>query len=99
MSNVKFNFKYKKSIFCLIFLFFIIFGIYLFNKNKNNQFSMFEAFNSNSKNNNIVLIGDSILNNSVYVFENESVPDLIQNKMHSEHLFYNFSNFYDWPRR
>ena len=91
MSNVKFNFKYKKSIFCLIFLFFIIFGIYLFNKNKNNQFSMFEAFNSNSKNNNIVLIGDSILNNSVYVFENESVPDLIQNKMHSEHLFYNFA--------
>ena len=35
--------------------------------------------NGNEKSNkNIVLIGDSILNNSVYVFENQSVPELIQ---------------------
>jgi len=95
MSNVKFNFKYKKSIYLLIFLFFtvfvLLFGLYLFIINKN-KFALFEAFNNkNNKNNNIILIGDSILNNSVYVFENESVPDLIKNKMQPEQLFYNFA--------
>jgi hypothetical protein len=39
---------------------------------------VFESFvNGNNKNKNIVLIGDSILNNSVYVFEKQSVPELI----------------------
>ena len=93
MSNVKFNFKYKKSInFFFFFFFFFLFTvlvIYLFNIN---NVSLFEAFNSkNNKNNNIILIGDSILNNEVYVFENESVPDLIKNKMQPEQLFYNFA--------
>jgi hypothetical protein len=99
MSNVKFNFKYKKSIYFFIFLLFVLLlVVYLFNIiniiNKNKQFSLFEAFNSNSKNhknNNIILIGDSILNNTVYVFANESVPDLIKNKMQPEQLFYNFA--------
>lgn len=94
MSNVKFNFKYKKSIYLLIFLFFVgLFGLYLFIINKN-KFALFEAFNNSknkNKNNNIILIGDSILNNSVYVFKNESVPDLIKNKMQPEQLFYNFA--------
>lgn len=41
-------------------------------------FKTFESFANNVKDNkNIVLIGDSILNNSVYVFEKQSVPELI----------------------
>ena len=97
MSNVKINFKFKNLhsigffVIIIITIFVILLGGYLFNINKNKQFSLFEAFNSNSKNNNIILIGDSILNNSVYVFENESVPDLIKNKMQPEQLFYNFA--------
>jgi lysophospholipase L1-like esterase len=86
------NFKFKKRlyfiIFFLLFLFFIItvIGVYLFNKNRGS-----EPFTSSNKNKNIVLIGDSILNNSVYVFKNESVPDLINNKMNSDQIFYNFA--------
>ena len=95
------NFKFNKSLYWIIFLFFLFlflflfpfffflkkFGVYLSNKNKGS-----EPFTSSSnKNNNIVLIGDSILNNSVYVFKNESVPDLINNKMKPDQLFYNFA--------
>jgi hypothetical protein len=88
------NFKFNKRLYFIIFFFFItsIIWVYLFNKNRG---SLFESFTSSIKNNNIVLIGDSILNNSVYVFENESVPDLIKNKMQSDsdskQLFYNFA--------
>jgi len=41
----------------------------------NFDLKVFESFSNNTKN--IVLIGDSILNNSVYVFEKQSVPELI----------------------
>jgi hypothetical protein len=46
------------------------------------QIKVFESFTNtnvkdNQSNNIIALIGDSILNNSVYVFEKQSVPELI----------------------
>ena len=41
-----------------------------------NFLKTFELF-TNDNSENIALIGDSILNNSVYVFENQSVPELI----------------------
>jgi hypothetical protein len=107
MSNSIFNYKLTNFYSISVILFFLIFitvsavlfRIYLLN----NNVSLFEAFNSKNKNKNIVLIGDSILNNSVYVFENESVADLIKNKMQSvsvsvslsesdsKQLFYNFA--------
>lgn len=92
MSNSNYKFKKTYWLFILVFSILTVFGVYLFNKN---MFSLFEAFNikpnNTNKNKNIVLIGDSILNNSAYVFENESVPALIKNKMQSNLLFYNFA--------
>lgn len=41
-------------------------------------------------NKNIVLIGDSILNNSAYVSAGQSVPDLLSKKMNG-HTIYNFA--------
>jgi hypothetical protein len=56
---------------------------------------VFENFsNENEKyNKNIVLIGDSILNNSVYVFENESVPELVQQLIQKDKTNMKFYNF------
>lgn len=89
----------------VLFLIFILILILIFTFLTSN-FIVFEPFlngikndtiNKNkNKNKNIVLIGDSILNNSVYVFEDESVPELIQiqikkNKDKDNIKFYNFA--------
>jgi hypothetical protein len=92
MSNFKFNKRLYFIIFFFFFFLFNIIGLYLLNKNRPSLFEAFTSSRSSSiKNNNIVLIGDSILNNSVYVFKNESVPDLINNKMKPNQIFYNFA--------
>ena len=43
-----------------------------------------------NKNKNIVLIGDSMLNNSAYVYQNESVPDLLSKELVGNTV-YNFA--------
>ena len=81
------NFK-KWIILILILILILVFTL---------KFIVFEPFankNANdnaNKNSNIVLIGDSILNNSVYVFEHESVPELVQQQLQKNMHFYNFA--------
>jgi lysophospholipase L1-like esterase len=63
----------------------------------NFDFKVFESFsNDTNDTKNIVLIGDSILNNSVYVFEKQSVPELItigliKDKTNKTKTLYNFA--------
>lgn len=80
------NFNFKFIIFVLFILFILV--VYSFNVKQ-----IKEAFDNTKKNreHNIVLIGDSILNNSVYVFENESVPELIKKQLDKKRELYNFA--------
>ena len=68
----------------IIFMLLILFGLVLLLKNETylNGYG-YDAFtNKNNKNGkNVVLIGDSMLNNSNYVFQGESVPDLLSKKL------------------
>ena len=65
----------------LLFSLLIIIIIVLFAQYYN--YNLFESFETEHKNNikNIILIGDSILNNSDYTFQNQSVPDLISKQL------------------
>jgi len=45
---------------------------------------------TNNKGRNVVLIGDSMLNNSNYVYQGESVPDLLSNQLVGN-IVYNFA--------
>jgi hypothetical protein len=62
-----------------------------------NNFNFYETFTNNNKSQNgqksqnIVLIGDSMLNNSNYVSQGESVPDLLSNKLIGTAAVYNFA--------
>jgi len=58
-----------------LILFIVLFIVFLLLQYLNFDLKVFESFSNDKKN--IVLIGDSILNNSVYVFEKQSVPELI----------------------
>jgi hypothetical protein len=49
----------------------------------------YDAFTNNNKS--IVLIGDSMLNNSNYVSQGESIPDLLSNKLVGSATVYNFA--------
>jgi hypothetical protein len=70
----------------IIILLFVVIIIVLFN------YSSKEALTNNNINN-IVLIGDSILNNSAYVLSGHSVPDLISKDLEKtpEKVLYNFA--------
>lgn len=81
----------------LIIISFIIF-IFILGFNFLKTFESFTNTNANdnadNQSKNIVLIGDSILNNSVYVFEKQSVPELIAFgliKDNSNRKCYNFA--------
>jgi hypothetical protein len=55
-----------------------------------NNFDTLDTFDNAIKNQNIVLIGDSMLNNSAYVYQNESVPDLLSKELVGNTV-YNFA--------
>ena len=78
----------------IIFMLLILFGLVLLLKNETylNGYG-YDAFtNKNNKNGkNVVLIGDSMLNNSNYVFQGESVPDLLSKKLEGSATVYNFA--------
>ena len=54
----------------------LLLALYLYKCNIEDPFT-----NNNSSSKNIVLIGDSILNNSAYVLANQSVPDLLSKEL------------------
>jgi len=71
----------------IVILFAIMILLLLFNfKNTNVDVNAF----TNNKGRNVVLIGDSMLNNSNYVSQGESVPDLLSNKLVGNTV-YNFA--------
>ena len=77
----------------IIFILFIIMLLFVFafTRETNSFNDTFTNDNgTNSKSKNIVLIGDSILNNSAYVSADQSVPDLVSKTMH-ENTIYNFA--------
>jgi hypothetical protein len=79
----------------IIFMLLILFGVVLLLKNETyfNGYN-YDAFTNNNNNNNsrnVVLIGDSMLNNSNYVYQGESVPDLLSKKLVGNATVYNFA--------
>ena len=87
---------YHLSLSLLLFSLLIIIIIVLIAQYYN--YNLFESFeteqtNTNTNTKNIVLIGDSILNNSVYTFQNQSVPDLISKQLEKtpEKTLYNLA--------
>ena len=86
----------------IIFILFIIMLLFVLNisnfKETNSFNDTFTNINDNGTNTNekgtngqnIVLIGDSILNNSAYVSADQSVPDLLSKKMNG-YTIYNFA--------
>ena len=84
---------YHLSLSLLLFSLLIIITIVLFAQYYN--YNLFESVELEQTNNikNIILIGDSILNNSVYTFQNQSVPDLISKQLEKtpEKTLYNLA--------
>lgn len=76
-------------LFSLLFIIIIVLIAQYYNYN------LFESFETEKTNNikNIILIGDSILNNSVYTLQNQSVPDLISKQLEKtpEKTLYNLA--------
>jgi len=63
-----------------------------------NNFNFYETFTNNNNNNNnsqksqnVVLIGDSMLNNSAFVEQGQSVADLLSNQLAGKAIVYNFA--------
>jgi hypothetical protein len=66
-----------------------------------NNFNIYDAFTNNNqgqnqkgqnqKGQNVVLIGDSMLNNSAFVDQDQSVADLLSNKLAGSATVYNFA--------
>ena len=73
----------------IIILFAIMILLLLFNSKINTIDVNVDAF-TNNKGRNVVLIGDSMLNNSNYVSQGESIPDLLSNKLVGNTV-YNFA--------
>lgn len=73
----------------IIFVLLILFAIVLLLKRETNLNSYDFFTNKNGKN--IVLIGDSMLNNSAYVYQGESVADLLSKKLVGNATVYNFA--------
>jgi hypothetical protein len=77
----------------ILFIIMLLFVLYISNFKVTNSFNdTFTNINDNGTkdNGNIVLIGDSILNNSAYVSADQSVPDLLSKKMNGSTI-YNFA--------
>lgn len=81
----------------IIFILFIIMLLFVLNISNfketnsfNDTFTNINEKSTNTNGQNIVLIGDSILNNSAYVSQNQSVPDLLSKKMNGRTV-YNFA--------
>jgi len=57
------------------------------------DFNIYDAFTNknNTDGKNVVLIGDSILNNSAYVSQSQSVADILSNKLLGKGTVYNFA--------
>ena len=79
----------------ILLILFIIMLLFVLNINNfketnslNDTFTNEKSTNTNGQN--IVLIGDSILNNSAYVSADQSVPDLLSKKMNG-YTIYNFA--------
>jgi hypothetical protein len=72
----------------LILILLLLFTLNIGNLKIEEPFTNDNDTNSNSLN--IVLIGDSILNNSAYVSADQSVPDILSKKM-NENIIYNFA--------
>lgn len=69
----------------IIFILLILFAIVLLFKKE------YDSFTNKNSSKNVVLIGDSILNNSAYVSQDESVPDLLSKKLLGNATVYNFA--------
>ena len=75
----------------IIFIFLILFALVLLLKNETylNDYN-YDSFTNNNRKK-VVLIGDSMLNNSNYVSQGESVPDLLSKKLAGTATVYNFA--------
>jgi lysophospholipase L1-like esterase len=81
-------------LFSLLIIIIIILISQYYNYNLFESFELEQTNNTNTNNiKNIILIGDSILNNSVYTFQNQSVPDLISKQLEKtpEKTLYNLA--------
>lgn len=76
----------------ILLIIMLLFVLYLYTCKIKDPFTNGTSTNGTSANGNknIVLIGDSILNNSAYVSQDQSVPDLLSKKMNG-HTVYNFA--------
>lgn len=74
----------------IIFILLILFAIVLLFK-KEQYFNGYDSFTNKNNEKNVVLIGDSMLNNSAYVSQGESVPDLLSKKLVGNATVYNFA--------
>lgn len=81
----------------MIIIFLLIIIICLLIAINNFNFNFCEAFTSNinnkqgQKGQNVVLIGDSMLNNSAFVDQDQSVADLLSNQLAGKSTVYNFA--------
>lgn len=75
----------------IIFILLILFALVILLKNETylNGYG-YDSFTNNNRKK-VVLIGDSMLNNSNYVSQGESVPDLLSNKLMGTATVYNFA--------
>lgn len=74
----------------IIFILLILFAIVLLFK-KEAYFNNYDSFTNKNNSKSVVLIGDSMLNNSAYVSQGESVPDLLSKKLVGNATVYNFA--------
>ena len=74
----------------ILFIIMLLFVLYISNFKVTNSFNDTFTNKKGTNGQNIVLIGDSILNNSAYVSQDQSVPDLLSKKM-TGHTIYNFA--------
>jgi hypothetical protein len=86
---MKFRYLYLFLLICIIIL--PLFSQYQYSK------TIFEGINSDNKNDNIVLIGDSILKNNYYVGNDKSVEEIFYRKTNTRAICYaiNDSKIYD----
>jgi hypothetical protein len=74
----------------IIFILLILFLVVLLLKKEINLNDYYDAFTNNTNGKSVVLIGDSMLNNSNYVSQGESVPDLLSKRLVGN-IVYNFA--------
>lgn len=74
----------------IIFVLLILFAIVLLFQ-KETYFIDYDSFTNKNNSKSVVLIGDSMLNNSAYVSQGESVPDLLSKKLVGNATVYNFA--------